>query len=187
MTKDIKECPTCKTLKESKPTPDGDEICPNCGDREMMDKEKGWLTKKRCCDKCYTTYTTDDYPEHIQMDACLNPNCDCHKECQNECRFQEPYGFVPEAGCEIHDKALPSWEVEFDNNFKMLKYYSGIKKEDKQFTKSLKDFIRQTIKTEREEAVKDCIKIIKKWKNDGENPTEAGLILENILKELKNL
>lgn len=37
--KDIVECQTCGTTKESMPTPDGDEICPNCGDREMMDKE----------------------------------------------------------------------------------------------------------------------------------------------------
>ena len=37
--KDTKECTTCGTLKESAPTPDGDEICPSCGDLEMMDKE----------------------------------------------------------------------------------------------------------------------------------------------------
>ena len=37
--KDIVECQTCGTTKESSPTPDGDDICPNCGDREMMDKE----------------------------------------------------------------------------------------------------------------------------------------------------
>ena len=35
----IKECPTCDTLKESQPTPDRDEVCPNCGDMEMMDYE----------------------------------------------------------------------------------------------------------------------------------------------------
>ena len=37
--KEIVECQTCNTLKESSPTPDGDEICPSCGDREMLDKE----------------------------------------------------------------------------------------------------------------------------------------------------
>ena len=36
---DIKECPTCKETTKSNPTPDGDDICPNCGDRELMDKE----------------------------------------------------------------------------------------------------------------------------------------------------
>jgi len=35
----LKECPTCKTIKESNPTPDGDEICPSCGDTEMLDLE----------------------------------------------------------------------------------------------------------------------------------------------------
>ncbi len=37
--KNIKECLTCKTLKKSSPTKNGDEICPNCGDMEMMDLE----------------------------------------------------------------------------------------------------------------------------------------------------
>jgi rubrerythrin len=37
---DNKECMTCGTTKESNPTPDGDEICPSCGDREMMDLEE---------------------------------------------------------------------------------------------------------------------------------------------------
>lgn len=62
--KDIKQCTTCKTIKESAPTPEGDEVCPNCGDKEMMDFE---IT------------------------------------CGYGCDFQEPYGFVPEAGCPVHD------------------------------------------------------------------------------------
>ena len=36
----LKECQTCGTLKESYPTPDGDEVCPSCGDREMLDYEQ---------------------------------------------------------------------------------------------------------------------------------------------------
>jgi len=36
----MKECRTCGTLKESSPTPDGDEICPNCGDPEMVDLDE---------------------------------------------------------------------------------------------------------------------------------------------------
>jgi len=62
--------------------------------------------KQKCCEKCYTNYTTDDYPIHETVDACLNITCLCHKECENECNFQEPYGFVPEAGCETHDPPL---------------------------------------------------------------------------------
>lgn len=37
ITPDLVECQICKETKESDPTPDGDEICPNCGDREMLD------------------------------------------------------------------------------------------------------------------------------------------------------
>jgi hypothetical protein len=30
------------------------------------------------------------------------------KKCVNECHFAAPYGWVPEAGCEIHDRPTPS-------------------------------------------------------------------------------
>ena len=33
------QCRTCGSLKQSSPTPDGDEVCKNCGDREMLDYE----------------------------------------------------------------------------------------------------------------------------------------------------
>lgn len=36
--------------------------------------------KTKCCDKCYTNYTTDDYPAHETVDACSNLNCECHKK-----------------------------------------------------------------------------------------------------------
>ena len=39
MLRDIKGCKDCGTFKMSNPTPDGDEICPSCGDKEMMDLE----------------------------------------------------------------------------------------------------------------------------------------------------
>ena len=58
----------------------------------------------KCCKKCYTNYTEKGYPDHQQYDACKNPNCLCHQKCDNACGHQEPYGFVPEAGCKIHDK-----------------------------------------------------------------------------------
>ena len=35
----IVECPSCNTQKVSNPTPDGDDICPNCGEMEMLDAE----------------------------------------------------------------------------------------------------------------------------------------------------
>jgi uncharacterized Zn finger protein (UPF0148 family) len=36
----LKICSICGEVKVSSPTPEGDEICPNCGDREMMDYEQ---------------------------------------------------------------------------------------------------------------------------------------------------
>lgn len=33
------ECNFCGTIKQSNPTPDGDEICPNCGGNDMWDVE----------------------------------------------------------------------------------------------------------------------------------------------------
>ena len=42
------------------------------------------MDKEKCCDKCYTTYTEKDYPEHTTYDACLNLKCDCHKNLEKE-------------------------------------------------------------------------------------------------------
>jgi len=50
-TKDIKECPTCNALTEDRPTPDGDSICPNCGDLEMMDFEPEDEERRRTLDE----------------------------------------------------------------------------------------------------------------------------------------
>jgi len=32
----------------------------------------------KCCDKCYSTYTTDDWPAKETLDACINGSCECH-------------------------------------------------------------------------------------------------------------
>ena len=54
----------------------------------------------------------DDYPR-VMVEACSNRSCACHEntewgvggvKCSNDCSYQEPYGFVPEEGCKIHDK-----------------------------------------------------------------------------------
>lgn len=37
--KDLKRCSTCGRIKVSNPTPGGDEVCPSCGDKEMIDYE----------------------------------------------------------------------------------------------------------------------------------------------------
>lgn len=57
--------------------------------------------EKKCCDKCYSNYTSDDIPRQF-YDACVDLTCKCH-ECKNACGYTEPYGFVPEADCPIHD------------------------------------------------------------------------------------
>jgi hypothetical protein len=59
--KTLKECPTCGTTKESSPTPDGDEICPSCGDREMMDLENG----------CGQKFETEVYVENGWHKTCI--------------------------------------------------------------------------------------------------------------------
>ena len=35
----IVECRSCGELKKTNPTPDRDEICPSCGDKDMMEYE----------------------------------------------------------------------------------------------------------------------------------------------------
>ena len=47
-----KICRFCDTEKKSRPTPDGDEICPSCGDREMDDIE----FVSNCCSAPVTEY-----------------------------------------------------------------------------------------------------------------------------------
>lgn len=45
---DIKIC-ECGWIKESAPTPEGDEICPNCGNRECLDLESediSWINSR---------------------------------------------------------------------------------------------------------------------------------------------
>ena len=34
------ECQTCKEVKEGSPTPDGDDICQNCGSTDFLDYEE---------------------------------------------------------------------------------------------------------------------------------------------------
>ena len=66
------------------------------------------------CDKCGGWASNPDVEK-----ACINNSCDCHKkntkpgseECGFDCHWQQPYGFVPEAGCKIHDVS-PTQSVE---------------------------------------------------------------------------
>ena len=49
MFEEFKECTYCGTLKASNTTPEGDEVCPSCGDREMMDYEGEKELVSNCC------------------------------------------------------------------------------------------------------------------------------------------
>lgn len=75
---EIKECQICKALKESSPTPGGDEICPDCGDREMMDYEprddlEGCKSYWEFCKKTPTMkFTTRSVFWNIYRDFLLN-------------------------------------------------------------------------------------------------------------------
>lgn len=41
-----------------------------------MEKEN----KRGCCELCYTTYNDHGYPASQNLDACTNPNCQCHQQ-----------------------------------------------------------------------------------------------------------
>lgn len=84
----------------------------------------------KCCDKCHDVYFEKNYPEHTAHNACHNVICDCHKgvsevpgtaNCGFDCHFQEPYGFVPEAGCRIHDVPITKIAgVDFSDSLNLL-------------------------------------------------------------------
>lgn len=70
------------------------------------------MTNNKCyhwtcngCDKCGGWKSNLDAEK-----ACVNSSCECHSicdvciKCDGECHVQVPYGFVPHAGCPLHDK-----------------------------------------------------------------------------------
>lgn len=66
------------------------------------------------CDKC------GGWANDINVEkACINNSCECHKKCDceikcdGECHFQEPYGFVPHAGCPLHDKMTEEERISY--------------------------------------------------------------------------
>lgn len=65
-------------------------------------------------------------------------------------------------------------EEEFDE------YWGSTAPDDSRYF-NLKTLLTSSLQTYNEKV----IEIIKKWKNEGDNPTETDLVLENILKELK--
>jgi hypothetical protein len=55
---------------------------------------------------------------------------------------------------------------------------------DHQSTHDIEIFLLNTMEQFEVVVKRECKNIITKWKNDGENPTETDLVLENILKEI---
>lgn len=66
-------------------------------------------TETKCCDKCYSTYTTDDYPDHKTLDACINRNCECHNS-----EEKDDSHYIPNLGIEY--KITKSAEVNIGGN-----------------------------------------------------------------------
>lgn len=87
----------------------------------------------KCCDNCYSNYTSDDIPREF-YDACVNLTCKCHAtntpgdmECGYDCHNQAPYGFVPESGCPIHDVPIKDKKgIDYTKN----NIYDGIGRSD---------------------------------------------------------
>lgn len=47
----------------------------------------------------------------------MNKNIDYTPiECDGECNFQEPYGFVPHKGCPLHDEMTKEERISYKNN-----------------------------------------------------------------------
>lgn len=80
--------------------------------RERFEKECNHWTCNGC-DKCGGWAKNPDVEK-----ACINLSCDCHSkckcilECDGECHSQEPYGFVPHAGCPKHDSMSESERIQ---------------------------------------------------------------------------
>jgi hypothetical protein len=67
---------------------------------EFIKKEKE--KQKSKCKYCGNDNTSLFWCDECQ-DMCTKPS---ELECGNDCGFVEPYGFVPEAGCPMHDKIV---------------------------------------------------------------------------------
>lgn len=73
--------------------------CPFCGMRanQLYDRIEGEYV---ACSHC--TVRTIGYGDPAEAIAVWNAR---YQECGNACGYQEPYGFVPEADCPVHDRA----------------------------------------------------------------------------------
>jgi hypothetical protein len=61
--------------------------------------ESGYLVE--FCEECKRDMPYGEKDGVVQQ---LDDIRECMGKCINECDYEYPYGFVPEAGCIIHDK-----------------------------------------------------------------------------------
>ena len=115
MTNNQKKCTCCEEIHLGEPCNLRHAHLVKCEYAKRMHEMVSPLPReegKECCDECYSTYTSDDIPREF-YDACVNLTCKCHAtktpgdmECGFDCHIQEPYGFVPEEGCTVHDAPI---------------------------------------------------------------------------------
>ena len=56
------------------------------------------------CDNCGGWRNNSDAEKSCVNDSCqCHSKCNCTTQCDGECHFQRPYGFVPHAGCQLHN------------------------------------------------------------------------------------
>lgn len=121
-------------------------------DRKML-KTKGENPDVACLREGYNMRIKEEWEKEYKGQF-PSKNCECH--------FQEPYGFVPEAGCLEHD------------------------------TKQFSDFISKLIQKAREEGIKEGIKIMlnncpgimKKWRKYYGEKSLGEFILEKLKKKI---
>jgi hypothetical protein len=80
------------------------------------------------------------------------------------------------------EKRIKEIVDEFELNWREARIVAGKNYmfDDPAFLEKVKKSLLVSLLSVRNE----CKEIINKWKNDGENPTETDLVLENILKDL---
>lgn len=79
-----------------------------------MDKCNHWTCEG--CDKCGGWKNNPDVEK-----ACIDGSCECHSKCNCEikcdgdCRFEQPYGFVPHAECPLHHNMTEDERKSYNN------------------------------------------------------------------------
>jgi len=116
------------------------------------------------------------YGNHCGLCGCDAPSPNEEKKCDGECHVQSPYGFVPHAGCPLHDKMteeerkaysppeqeVRGWEEEFEKLWTIgsigvqvnFGRFTSAKQIEKEFIKHLLLADRLRLKTELEKMMR---------------------------------